>query len=75
MHALGILRELLDRATPQMHATRREAVVALVSSALDGATLAVTSLGRGIGGTAYEKHRIKRADRLMSNTQVNNPSA
>ena len=50
-----------------MHALRREAVVALVSSALDGASLAVTPLGRGIGGKAYEKHRIKRADRLMSN--------
>jgi hypothetical protein len=67
MVALTILRELLNSATPQMHALRCEAVVAMVSSALDGASLAVTSLGRGIEGEAYEKHRIKRADRLMSN--------
>ncbi len=53
-----------------MHATRHEAVVALVSSSLAGASLAVTSLGRGIGGRVYEKHRIKRADRLMSNAHL-----
>lgn len=70
MYAQRILRELLNHATPQMHATRCAAVVALVSSALAGATLAVTSLGRGLGGKAYEKHRIKRADRLMSNAHL-----
>ena len=58
MHALRILRDLFSDATPQMHATRREAVLALVSSALAGSNLAVTPLGRGIKGNAYEKHRI-----------------
>ena len=70
MVALSIVRELLNSATPQMHASRREAVVAMVSSALDGATLTVTSLGRGITGDAFEKHRIKRADRLLSNRHL-----
>jgi hypothetical protein len=70
MVALSIGRELLNSATPQMHALRREAIVAMVSTALDGATLTVTSRGRGIAGDAFEKHRIKRADRLLSNRHL-----
>jgi hypothetical protein len=34
---------------------------------VDGAKATVTSLGRGLTGTAYDKHKIKRIDRLLSN--------
>lgn len=70
MHAHSIVKNLLNKAMPRMHAKRREALLAVVYSALDGASLTVTSLGRGIGGSAFEKHRIKRADRLLSNKQL-----
>ncbi len=70
MHAQHILEGLLEEATPTMHAVRREALTAAVASTLNGATLSVTALGRGISGPAYEKHRIKRADRLLSNAHL-----
>ena len=67
MHVQSIVRRILLEASPQMHASRRTALVSAVTSALDGAALSVTSLGRSMRGEAYEKHRIKRADRLVSN--------
>lgn len=62
MHAQNIPEGLLEKATPTMHAVRREALTAAVASTLNGATLSVTAMGRGMRGPAYEKHRIKRAD-------------
>ena len=70
MHAKALRNELLSVAIPQMHHSRRTALVWAVSSALNGAALTVTELRRGIGAGAYEKHRIKRADRLMSNRHL-----
>ena len=35
-----------------------------------GARATVTSLGRGLIGKAYDKHKIKRADRLLSNARL-----
>lgn len=67
MHASLIVERLIGEVTPRMHDKRRAALSAAVSSVLDGASLSVTALGRGITGSAYEKHRIKRADRLLSN--------
>ena len=46
----GDFTRVFEHATPTMHALRRDAVVALVSSASDSASLAVTSLGRGVCG-------------------------
>ena len=67
MHADVVINELLNSATPQMHQSRRTALLWAVSSALNGVALTMTALGRGIGGGAYEKHRFKRADCLMCN--------
>ncbi len=72
MHASLIVERLLCEVTPGMHETRRESLKAAVLSALDGSSLSVTALGRGIKGSAYEKHRIKRADRLLSNRHLHN---
>jgi hypothetical protein len=41
-----------------------------VESALNQNALTVTSIGRGIAGDAYEKHSIKRCDRLLSNEHL-----
>jgi hypothetical protein len=70
MHAQHILEGLLTEAIPTMHALRWDALLAAVASTLDGATLSVTAMGRGMSGPAYEKHRIKRADRLLSNAHL-----
>ena len=72
MHARSILDNLLKDVMPQMHSTRRQSVQAAVRSVLDGAMLSVTSVGRGIEPGAFEKHRIKRADRLLSNRHFQN---
>ena len=70
MHARTILTTVMNKAMPTMHSRRRDTLLSVVNSALDGARLTVTSLGRGIVGNAFEKHRIKRADRLLSNKRL-----
>ena len=41
-------------------------VTACVKSLLNGSAATVTSIGRRLNAKAFEKHRIKRADRLLS---------
>jgi hypothetical protein len=48
----------------------KKALTAFVKSLLNGSAATVTSIGRGINNKAFEKHRIKRADRLLSNTNL-----
>jgi hypothetical protein len=65
-----ILNNLLHNASPNMHVTRRKAVSSCIHSLINGACATVTSIGRGIESSAIEKHKIKRADRLLSNTTL-----
>ena len=67
MNAGQILKKIIQQVTPKMHQYRRKALIACVDSLMNGHALTVTQLGRGINGSAKEKHRIKRADRLLSN--------
>jgi hypothetical protein len=55
-----------------MHNVRRAALASCVSSLLNEAKASVTGIGRGISSAAYEKHRIKQADRLLSNRHILN---
>ncbi len=41
-----------------------------VLSLANGASATMTSMGRGLHSSAYEKHKIKRADRLLSNPHI-----
>ena len=70
MHGSGLLHKRLADACPWMHAMRREALVAVVSAAVVGTRLTVTALGRAMVSQAKEKHCIKRADRLVSNRNL-----
>lgn len=70
MQASAILQKLLVEGCGSMHAVRRAALGALVSSAVRCQRLTVTALGRGIEGLAREKHCIKRADRMLSNRHL-----
>lgn len=54
-----------------MHSTRRKSLFSCVESLLHSSDATVTSIGRGIYSKAKEKHRIKQADRLLSNTHLN----
>lgn len=67
MNVLQMLTRFVKAVTPNMHSQRRQALEACVKSAIHQNKLTITQLGRGIRGKAFEKHKIKRADRLCSN--------
>ena len=70
MHAAKVLHKLLRQSVPSIHATRLNAVIATVQSLTQGARATVTSLGRCLSAQTYDKHKIKRVDRLLSNTPL-----
>ena len=70
MNALSIVNKVISLVSCKMHKSRQKAVVACVKSLLNGSAASVTSIGRGIDNNAFEKHRIKRADRLLSNANL-----
>ena len=70
MNALSIVNNVVSLVSYKMHKARRDAVTACVKSLLNGSAATVTSIGRGINTKAFEKHRIKRADRLLSNPHL-----
>jgi hypothetical protein len=65
-----ILKTFLTAVTHKMHKVRPAALASCVSSLLNGAKASVTIMGRGISSAAYEKHRIKQADRLLPNKHI-----
>ena len=70
MHTVKVLHKLLYQSVPSMHATRFNTLLVVVQSLTQGARASVTSLGRGLPGQAYDKHKIKRVDRLLSNAAL-----
>lgn len=70
MKANQVLHTLLKNTCPMMHKIRRLALKANIMAALHGTRLTVTDLGRSIQSQAKQKHCIKRADRLLSNTHL-----
>lgn len=67
MYAIPLLHKTLGDRCRDIHAARMNTCYLAVQSLLEGAKATVTSLGRGLPGTAYDKHKIKRVDRLLSN--------
>lgn len=53
-----------------LHARRLNTFLTAVHALAHGAAATVTSLGRGLAGKVYDKHKIKRMDRLLSNQQL-----
>ena len=70
MNVRTILTNIVSFVTPKMHTVRQKAVSDCVYSLANGSAATVTSIGRGIDSAAYEKHSIKRADRLLSNNHL-----
>jgi len=68
MHTVKVLHKLLYQSVPSMHTTRLNTFLITVQALTQGARATVTSLGRGLMGQAYDKHKIKRVDRLLSNS-------
>ena len=67
MYALTLLHKTIGERCPDIHAARMNTCYLAVQSLVEGAKAAVTSLGRGLSGSTYDKHKIKRIDRLLSN--------
>lgn len=67
MYALSLLHRTLGERCSDIHAARMNSCYLAVQAISEGAQATVTSVGRGLSGTAYDKHKIKRIDRLLSN--------
>lgn len=71
MHATQILNNQLSRASQAIHAARWAVLMKMVETLMIGKILSVTGLGRSMPGDSYEKHQIKKADRLIGNPYLN----
>ena len=69
MKVKNIVNDFLINSSP-MHKMRRLALVECINSIVNGNSLTVTSMGRGIESKTFEKHSIKRSDRLCSNDHL-----
>ena len=67
MYAPTLLHKTLGKRCHDIHNTRLGTCWATVQAITEGAQATVTSIGRGLPGSSYDKHKIKRADRLLSN--------
>ncbi len=70
MHTTSVLHNLFSNALPSIHSRSLKAVMVAVDSLARGAKASVTSLGRGLAGETFDKHKIKRMDRLLSNRHL-----
>lgn len=70
MRASRILRRQLEPALTFLHGHRRQALLDATDALLRGGQLPLSSLGRALAGSASDKHRIKRIDRLLGNAAL-----
>ena len=70
MHTVKVLHKLLHESVPSIHSVRLNTFMAAIQALTHGAQASVTSLGRGLKGKVYDKHKIKRVDRLLSNKHL-----
>ncbi len=71
MHATHIINTHLKKMCQEIHKKRLKTLMIMVEACIQGKKLSVTGLGRAVKNTVYEKHNIKRADRLMGNFALN----
>ena len=71
MQATQIINTHLKKMCQAIHKKRMTALMMMVEACIQGNKLSVTGLGRAVKNTVYEKHNIKRADRLMGNFALN----
>ena len=71
MHATHVLNNHIYKMCQDIHQGRWNALMSTVTALLQGKKLSVTGLGRAMPGESYEKHKIKKADRLIGNLYLN----
>ncbi|MDT8403936.1 IS4 family transposase [Sulfuriflexus sp.] len=74
MHVTKLLNTHLSKQCQAIHKKRWAALMAVVDALIIGKKLTVTGLGRSIKNTVYTKHNIKRVDRLVGNSSINQAS-
>ena len=70
MHANKLLHTTFKNASKNIDKRLVKGLFSCVDSAISGAHLSITSLGRYLSGAAKTKHKIKRVDRLFSNNTI-----
>jgi hypothetical protein len=70
MHTVKVLHKYLSQSVPSIHAIRLKAFMAATQALTQGAKASLTSLGRYLTGKTYDKHKIKRIDRLLANKHL-----
>jgi hypothetical protein len=70
MRAIKIVQQVLTPILGFVHSKRVDAVLWGIRSLIYGRRLSLTAIGRAARGTAYTKHYIKRADRLLGNKKL-----
>ena len=70
MHALKVLHKKLEQACPFIHQKRLTILLLATHALLEGQRLSLTQLGRRLSSKALVKHSIKRIDRLLGNTHM-----
>jgi len=71
MHATQLINTHLEKMCQGIHKKRMNALMSMVTACIQGKKLSVTGLGRSISNAVFEKHNIKRADRLIGNPFLN----
>ncbi|MEX2367317.1 MAG: IS4 family transposase [Pseudohongiellaceae bacterium] len=71
MHATHLLHKHLSKMCQGIHKKRMTVLMDVVQACVHGKKLSVTGLGRAIKNAVFEKHNIKRADRLIGNPALN----
>ena len=71
MHATQVLNTQLYKQCQEIHQKRWNVLLAMVEALMIGKKLSVTGLGRSLPGVSYEKHQIKKSDRLIGNLYLN----
>jgi len=71
MHATQVINTYLEKKCQGIHKKRMNALMSMVTACIQGKKLSVTGLGRSISNAVFEKHNIKRADRLIGNPFLN----
>jgi len=70
MHVFQFLHTFLSKSLSEIHKTRLNALLQVVSSLLTQGELTLTALGRNLTGFALIKHKIKKVDRLIGNKNL-----
>lgn len=71
MHATQIINTHLKKMCQGIHQKRWNVLLAMIEALMIGKKLSVTGLGRSLPGDSFQKHQIKKADRLIGNPSLN----